>query len=153
MIQNNGFVKDYEELGVGGGCHTPKKFLKFGQTKGKFCHKWQYLWLLAHPTKFGQFYKNSIFGRFNEHTPPIKVVSRRPWLSAIRYNGILESKSYIIEVNILCIQPSWFVLQCRARNAGLWVRFSPKAFELHFWSQLGLKNTPSHWFFWQVIES
>ena len=35
---------------------------KFGQTKGKFCHKWQHLWLLAHPIKFGQFYKNSIFG-------------------------------------------------------------------------------------------
>ena len=32
------------------------------------------LWLLAHPIKFRQFYKNSIFGRFNEHTPPIKVV-------------------------------------------------------------------------------
>ena len=43
---------------------------KFGQTKGKFCHKWQHLWLLAHPIKFGQFYKNSIFGRFNEHTTP-----------------------------------------------------------------------------------
>ena len=28
--------------------------------------------------KFGQFYKSRIFGRFNEHTPPIKVVSRRP---------------------------------------------------------------------------
>ena len=35
---------------------------KFGQTKGKFCHKWQHLWWLAHPIKFGQFYKNSIFG-------------------------------------------------------------------------------------------
>ena len=48
---------------------------KFGQTKGKFCHKWQHLWLLAHPIKFWQFFKNSLFGRFNE---PIKVVSRRP---------------------------------------------------------------------------
>ena len=40
------------------------------------------MWLLAHPIKFGQFYKNSIFGRFNEHTPPppIKVISRRPSL-------------------------------------------------------------------------
>ena len=42
---------------------------KFGQTKGKSYHKWQHLWLLAHPIKFGQFYKNSVFGRFNEHTP------------------------------------------------------------------------------------
>ena len=51
---------------------------KFGQNNGKFCHKWQHLWLLVHPIKFGQFYKSRIFGRFNEHTPPIKVVSRRP---------------------------------------------------------------------------
>ena len=43
---------------------------KFGQNKGKFCHKGQHLWLFAHPIKFEQFYKNSIFGRFNEHTPP-----------------------------------------------------------------------------------
>ena len=51
---------------LGGVSHPPKHFLKpekFGQTKG--C-----LWLLAHPIKFGQFYKNNIFGRFNEHTPP-----------------------------------------------------------------------------------
>ena len=64
----------------GRGCHTPQKFKKngkfgqtegkFGQTKRKFCHKWQHLSLLAHPIKFGQFFKNSIFGRFNEHTPP-----------------------------------------------------------------------------------
>ena len=74
---------------VGGVTPPPKIFFlktgkfgqtkgKFGQTKGKFCHKWQHLWLLAHPIKFGQFYKNGIFGQFNEHTPPIKVVSRRP---------------------------------------------------------------------------
>ena len=43
---------------------------KFGQNNGKFRHKWQHLWLLVHPIKFGQFYKNSIFGRFNEHIPP-----------------------------------------------------------------------------------
>ena len=52
---------------------------KFRQNNGKFCHKWQHLWLLVHPIKFWQFYKSRIFGRFNEHTPPIKVVSRRPW--------------------------------------------------------------------------
>ena len=51
---------------------------KFGQNNGKFCHKWQHLWLLVHPIKFGQFYKSRIFGQFNEHTPPIKVVSQRP---------------------------------------------------------------------------
>ena len=75
--------------GVGvGGYHTLENFLKtekFWQNKGKFwqnngklCHKWQHLWLLVHPIKFGLFYKNSMFGRFNEHTPPIKVVSLRP---------------------------------------------------------------------------
>ena len=26
--------------------------------------------LKAHPIKFGQFYKNSIFGQFNGHPPP-----------------------------------------------------------------------------------
>ena len=62
---------------------------KFGQNNGKFCHKWQHLWLLVHPIKFGQFYKNSIFGRFNEHTPPIKVVSRRPW-SHVIIGGIVK---------------------------------------------------------------
>ena len=45
------------------------------------------MWLLAHPIKFGQFYKNSIFGRFNEHTLPIKVVLRRPWTQGI---GLLQ---------------------------------------------------------------
>ena len=41
----------------------------------KFCHKWQHLWLLVHPIKF---YKNSIFGRFNEHMLLIKVVFAMP---------------------------------------------------------------------------
>ena len=46
-----------------GGGGSPKIF-KNRQNSGKFCHKWQHLWLLAHQKKFGQFYKNSIFGRF-----------------------------------------------------------------------------------------
>ena len=61
----------------GGGVSHPQKIFKnrensgkLRETNGKFCHKWQHLCLLVHPIKFGQFYKNSIFGRFNEHTPP-----------------------------------------------------------------------------------
>ena len=77
--------------GVGVGGVTPpqifKKLGKFGQNKGKFgqnngefCHKWQHLWLLVHPIKFGQFYRNSIFGRFNESgfaTPLVVVLPIR----------------------------------------------------------------------------
>ena len=88
VIQRHKLIIAVRGVATGGGVsHTlpplPPIFFflkpgKFGQTKGKFCHKWQHLWLLAHPIKFVQFYKNSIFGRFNEHTPPIKVVSRHP---------------------------------------------------------------------------
>ena len=83
--------------GGGGGCqcHTPPKFLK----TGKFCHKWQHLWLLAHPIQFGQFYKNSIFGRFNEHTPPIKVVLRHPCMQV----AIFIKEVCIKYINSSCI--------------------------------------------------
>ena len=64
---------------------------------GKFCHKWQHLWLLAHPIKFGQFYKNSIFGRLN---PPIKVVSRRPW-SDRRMAGQKSSRTKAAETSCI----------------------------------------------------
>ena len=60
----------------GGGVTHPQNFKKsgkfgqnkekFGQNNGKFCHKWQHLWLLVHPIKFGQFYKSRIFGQFNQ---------------------------------------------------------------------------------------
>ena len=42
--------------GVWGGDNSGENSGKFGETKGCF-------WLLVHPIKFGQFYKNSIFGR------------------------------------------------------------------------------------------
>ena len=41
--------------------------LAYGSGSQKLSNSPKHLWLLGHPIKFGQFYKNSIFGRFNEH--------------------------------------------------------------------------------------
>ena len=95
MIGNQAKVEQHPKCGQGrrywgcvGGVTLPQNFKKsgkfgqnkgkFGQNNGKFCHKWQHLWLLVHPIKFGQFYKNSIFGQFNEHTPQSKWFRAAP---------------------------------------------------------------------------
>ena len=111
--------------GGGGGVKNFKKRENLGKLREKFCHKWQHLWLLAHPIKFGQFYKNSIFGRFNEHTPESKwfrdapdgtlQVAAQDW----EETGVHLSAFYACIVKQFCPTPSEIeVIICQTR-AGL----------------------------------
>ena len=74
--------------GVWGGGVTPPKSFKNRENSGKL----KVVWLLAHPIKFVQFYRISIFGRFNEHTacppPPNQSGFATPLIGYGCVNGV-----------------------------------------------------------------
>ena len=78
--------------GVWGGGVTPPKSFKNRENSGKL----KVVWLLAHPIKFVQFYRISIFGRFNEHTacppPQSKWFRDAPdWVWVCKWCGLISS--------------------------------------------------------------